>query len=194
MGLNRQAKVLSKNQIEVSLLLVSKSRNPIRNRLIFLLSVRAGMRAKEIAGLKWTMLVDAQDQLSDEICLLDEASKGKSGRVIPMSKDLKAAIIEWRSSDRPYPKSDYVITTERASRTSPQAIVNLFAGWYRDLGFVGASSHSGRRTAITNWARKISSVGGSLRDVQVLAGHSALTTTQRYIEAHADAQRKVVEA
>lgn len=65
--------------------------------------------------------------------------------------------------------------------------------WYRSLGFAGASSHSGRRTAITNWARKISTVGGSLRDVQILAGHSALTTTQRYIEAHADAQRRVVD-
>jgi len=46
---------------------------------------------------------------------------------------------------------------------------------------------------ITNAARRISTVGGSLRDVQLLAGHSALSTTQRYIEAHADAQRRVVE-
>jgi hypothetical protein len=29
--------------------------------------------------------------------------------------------------------------------TSPQAIVNLFQRWYRHLGFVGCSSHSGRR-------------------------------------------------
>ena len=68
-----------------------------------------------------------------------------------------------------------------------------FAKWYRALGYVGCSSHSGRRTFITNAARKISTVGGSLRDVQVLAGHSALSTTQRYIEADAAAQRKIVE-
>ena len=71
-------------------------------------------------------------------------------------------------------------------------IVNLFAGWYR-LGFQGCSSHSGRRTFITSAARKISTVGGSLRDVQMLAGHAALSTTQRYIEADVEAQRKVVE-
>ena len=53
--------------------------------------------------------------------------------------------------------------------TSPQAIVNMFHRWYRHLGFVGCSSHSGRRTFITNAARKISTVGGSLRDVQELA-------------------------
>ena len=57
----------------------------------------------------------------------------------------------------------------------------------------GCSSHSGRRTFITNAARKISTVGGSLRDVQILAGHSALGTTQRYIEADAAAQRKIVD-
>ena len=55
------------------------------------------------------------------------------------------------------------------------------------------SSHSGRRTFITNAARKISTVGGSLRDVQMLAGHRALSTTQRYIEADVDAQRGAVD-
>ena len=56
-----------------------------------------------------------------------------------------------------------------------------------------ASSHSGRRTFITNSARKISTVGGSLRDVQMLAGHSNLRTTQRYIEPNPEAQLKIVE-
>ena len=44
---------------------------------------------------------------------------------------------------------------------------------------------AGRRTLITNAAKKISSVGGSLRDVQMLAGHSSLAVTQRYIEGMA---------
>ena len=52
---------------------------------------------------------------------------------------------------------------------------------------------SGRRTFITNASRTISTVGGSLRDVQILAGHSTLSTTQRYIEADAEAQRRVVD-
>ena len=33
----------------------------------------------------------------------------------------------------------------------------------------------------------------SLQDVQMLAGHAALSTTQRYIEAEVEAQRKVVD-
>jgi integrase/recombinase XerD len=90
--------------------------------------------------------------------------------------------------------SDCVIRTQRQYRTSAQAIVNLFQEWYRKLGFVGCSSHSGRRTAITNWGRKASLVGGSLRDVQALAGHASLTTTSRYIEADSEAQQKLVDA
>jgi integrase/recombinase XerD len=76
--------------------------------------------------------------------------------------------------------------------TSPQVIVNLFHRWYRHLGFEESSSHSGRRTFITNAARKISTVGESLRDFQVLAGHSNLRTTQRYIDENLE-QVRIVE-
>ena len=56
-----------------------------------------------------------------------------------------------------------------------------------------ADARSGSRTFITSAARKISTVGGSLRDVQMLAGHAALSTTQRYIEADVEAQKRVVD-
>ena len=62
----------------------------------------------------------------------------------------------------------------------------------RNLDFVGCSSHPGIRTAVTAWARQISNFGGSLRDVQILAGHSALGTTQRYIEADTGAMKRLV--
>jgi integrase/recombinase XerD len=71
-------------------------------------------------------------------------------------------------------------------------VVVWFHRLYAGLGMVGCSSHSGRRSFITRAARKISEVGGSLRDVQALAGHSSLGTTARYIESDGDAQRKVV--
>jgi integrase/recombinase XerD len=161
--------------------------------VIFLLSVRAGLRAKEIASLTWSMVTDAEGALADAISLTNAASKGRGGgRVIPLSKDLRKALEAHRAA-LGMEVSPYVVSTERAPRTSSYAIVNLFGGWYRNLGFTGASSHSGRRTAITGWARRISSVGGSLRDVQLLAGHSALGTTQRYIEVSEDAKRRVVE-
>jgi integrase/recombinase XerD len=191
MGLGKQAKVLSRGQVEAVLGYLAKTRSPARNRLIFLLSAKAGLRAKEIARLTWWMTNDPQGEIGRAICLQDSASKGKSGRVIPISEELRAALTEYRKTV-PH-AGTYVIGTERSLATSPQAIVNMFQRWYRHLGFEGCSSHSGRRTFITNAARKISTVGGSLRDVQALAGHGNLRTTQRYIDENPEAHARVVE-
>ena len=188
--LAKQAKMLSKRQITLTTALIQQTRYPARNHAIFLLSVKAGLRAKEIASLAWDMLTDAEGNLGPAIHLRDEASKGMSGRVIPLNKELRTALQELHDQRT---KSPYVIITERSLCTSASAIVNLFAAWYRAAGLQGCSSHSGRRTFITNAARTISTVGGSLKDVQMLAGHRALSTTQRYIEADVDAQRRVVD-
>ncbi|XIA65734.1 tyrosine-type recombinase/integrase [Bradyrhizobium sp. TZ2] len=192
MGLGKQAKTLSKGQTDAVLGYLAKTRWPKRNRVIFLLSAKAGLRAKEIAGLTWMMVNDSQGEIGRTLCLLDSASKGKSGRWIPLSDEVREALIEYRDEVN-LKVGEHVVRTERAMSTSPQAIVNMFQRWYQHLGFVGCSSHSGRRTFITNAARKISTVGGSLRDVQLLAGHSNLRTTQRYIEPNPEAQVRIVE-
>ena len=85
-----------------------------------------------------------------------------------------------------------VITTSRSYQTTAQVIVNTMRDWYADLGFVGASSHSGRRTFITNAAKQVFTASGSLRDVQELAGHKSIAMTQRYIEGGSDAKRRLV--
>lgn len=196
MALTKQAKTLNKNQIGAVLNFLATRRNALRNQTIFLLSVKAGLRAKEIACLRWEMILDADGSLSNELALVDEASKGKSGRRIPLNKDLNgklAKLLVDHRRQRNFLPSDHVIRTERADRTSAQAIVNMFAQWYSDLGLIGCSSHSGRRTFITNAAKKITTVGGSLRDVQYLAGHSSLQTTERYIDYSETARRSIVD-
>jgi integrase len=192
MGLAKQAKTLSKGQIDAVLGYLAKTRWPSRNRVIFLLSIKAGLRAKEIANLTWRMVTDARSRIGQAIHLENRASKGQSGRVIPMNEELRTALAEYFKTIYP-PNSLFLIESERSKGMSPQAVVNLFWRWYRHIGFDGCSSHSGRRTFITNTARKISTVGGSLRDVQMLAGHSNLRTTQRYIDANPEAQVRVVE-
>ena len=193
MGLGKQAKTLSKAQQDAVLAFLRTTRRPDRNTAIFLLSARAGFRAKEIASLTWNMITDAQGQLADCISLENSASKGKSGGVVWLNKELKAALQTLKDGSESVKLSDRVIQSERGGGTSAQVIVNMLYGWYRKLGFEGCSSHSGRRTFITNAAKKISMVGGSIRDVQALARHRSLQMTQRYIEQDVEAQKKVVQ-
>jgi integrase/recombinase XerD len=197
MGLGKQAKVLNPKQIEAVYHHIGRQRNGLRNQVIFLLSVKAGLRAKEIAALRWSMVLDSSGNVGNVIHLTNEASKGNSGRLIPLNRQLKASLVELFEQDNNISRfagpGDRVIQTERAKATSAQAIVNLFQRWYRDLGLIGCSSHSGRRTFITNTSRKIGLVGGSLRDVQVMVGHKNLQTTQRYIDYDTECQRRVVD-
>lgn len=198
MALGKQAKVLTKQQVDSLYLSLSLTRNPDRNRLILMLSVKAGLRAKEIAGLTWGMVMDASGNLADQIALENIASKGASGRFIPINQQLKQELRRELDSilENKNPQdllNQRIVQTQRGKQTTPQVIVNMFKGWYTRAGMVGCSSHSGRRTFITNAAKKISTVGGSLRDVQWLAGHSSLQTTQRYIDGDSDARKKVVD-
>lgn len=197
MSLNKQAKTLTSQQINLVLLhLQNNSRNPIRDQVIFLLSTKAGLRAIEISSLTWSMLIDPSGSLSNYISLTNKASKGKSGRQIPINKQLREMLqtyLDQQSQSKYFDIStDFVISTQRSKSTSSQAIVNMFQSWYKSLNLIGCSSHSGRRTFITNCSRKINSVGGSLRDIQYLAGHSSLQTTQRYIEGDTESKIKVV--
>jgi integrase len=195
MGIGKQAKTLTNKQIDSVLDYLSRSRSPKRNQAIFLLSVKAGLRAKEIASLRWEMLLNADGILSDFLALPNNASKGRSGRQIPLNRQLKNTLLdlfETESERKDFDTKNFVVRTQRSKQTSSQAVINMFASWYRDLGMIGCSSHSGRRTFISNTARKISTVGGSLRDIQALAGHSNLQTTQRYIECDNESQKKVV--
>ena len=194
MGVGKQAKILNEHQLQALLAWLGTRKNADRNRLIVLLSFKAGLRAKEIASLKWSMVMNADGEIGDHIHLTNEASKGKSGRITALNKELKKQLIKVKDIDGidRANSGQLVIRMRRQQGTTPQVVVNSFGEWYRKLRFVGCSSHSGRRSFITQAARKASLVGGSLRDVQTLAGHASLATTSRYIATDAEAQRKLV--
>lgn len=191
MSQGKQAKVLTDGQVKSAMAFLETTRYPVRYKVLLLLSTKAGLRAKEISSVTWAMVTDAEGFIGDAIALEDSASKGKSGRTIPMNKDLRAALVTLQEAIAPEPE-DYVITSERGGRMTANSVVMWFNRLFRNLGFDGCSSHSGRRTFITNAARKVSFVGASLRDVQQLAGHSSLQTTQRYVEGDTEAKRKLV--
>ena len=185
----KQAKTLTDQQLRTLLTYAKSTRNPDRNNVVVLLSAKAGLRAAEIAGLTWPMVMTADGQIADTISLHDKIAKKKSGRTIPLHPSLYEALRRLKPtacSDGP------VICSERHQPMTPMSIVNWFAIAYKAIGLRGCSSHSGRRTFITRAARAVHKAGGSLRDVQLLAGHKSIEITQRYIDGDEPAQRRLV--
>jgi integrase len=186
----KQAKILSADHIDDLLFFAERSRHPLRNRVIVLLSVKAGLRAAEIAKLTWQMVLNPAGEVDTIIELRDHVAKKGSGRIVPMHPDLRDALIAYRKEAG----NDHltVIRSERGGPMTPLSVVIWFSRRYSELGLDGCSSHSGRRTFITRAARLVHKAGGSLRDVQLLAGHRSIQTTQRYIDGDSDAQRRLV--
>jgi integrase len=186
----RQAKILSPADVNDLLVFASCTRKPLRNRVIVLLSAKAGLRAGEIASLTWDMVLGPAGQISSIIELRDQAAKKNSGRVIPIHPELRDAVAALHALVAQ--STDYVVRSERDGPMTPSSIVVWFNRAFKSIGLKGCSSHSGRRTFVTRAARLVHKAGGSLRDVQLLAGHRSIQTTQRYIDGDSDAQRKLV--
>tara|TARA_B100002019_G_scaffold293010_1_gene318235 strand:+ start:1780 stop:2391 length:612 start_codon:yes stop_codon:yes gene_type:complete len=197
MSLTKQSKVLTKDQIATMSTFLRSKRNGLRNQTIFYLSVLSGLRSKEISLLSYKHILTPTNEIGNQINLTNDVSKGKNGgRIIPIHKQLKQNLIELYNIHKTKPHfsvhTSFVIQSEKQPFFTAQSITNIFQSFYKRLGFNGCSSHSGRRTFITNTAKKIHLVGGTLKDIQYLSGHSSIQTTQRYIEGDTQSQNKVI--
>jgi integrase len=164
-GLGKQAKVLSEGQIKAALGVLMERRYPERDRVMVLLSVRAGLRAKEIAMVTWSMVTDAEGNVGDALHLVNGASKGKKGgRVVPLAKELRQALEVLKAARNAPEPSERIIHSERDAGLSPGAVQVWFHRLYALLGFAGASSHSGRRTFVTKCAKNMSQRSPHIRD------------------------------
>lgn len=185
----RQAKTITPAMLRSMLAYVSGTEYTARDRVIILLSVKAGLRACEIARLDWSMVLDARGDLSSFIEVRDAIAKKRGGRRIPLHGDLKSALKQLRNRNF---VSGPIIQSARGGAMQANSIVNWFVALFKALEFEGCSSHSGRRTFITNAARNAHRTGCSLRDVQLLAGHKSIEVTQAYIDGHTLGQRRLV--
>jgi integrase/recombinase XerD len=161
----KQAQRITPPMLRRMLRYASQTSFPARDRAMILLSVKAGLRACEIARLEWSMVIDARGRIADTIAVRDAIAKKRSGRRIPMHPDLKRALqVLLRRCD---PEGPVI----RSGHLRPNSIVNWFAVLFVEPGFDGCSSHSGRRTFITSAARNTSQ--------RCLSGTTASNQTQR---------------
>jgi integrase len=190
----KQAKVMAPGEQRRLLSAAGRGRLPERDRVMVLLAVRAGLRAREVALLTWGMVLDPSGNVATVIDVRDGIAKRGAGRRVPMHPQLRLALIALRRllpADQAHPDA-VIVRSLRGEALRPNSVVNWFIARCREAGLQGCSSHSGRRTFITKAARAAHRAGASLRDVQMLAGHRSIETTQGYIDGDSDAQRRLV--
>lgn len=196
-----KAKTLTSEQFSRVLHYVATtSRHPFRDCVILLLSFRAGLRVAEIAGLCWADVTDAfGDVRSDNLTIPRRIAKKGSGRTVPMHSELREALrILKEAAGANFARANEPVIRALSPRsggfhTSPNSLQHYISRTYAALGLSGCSSHSGRRSFITQMSRITSLHGCSLRDVQHLAGHKFIDTTEGYIEP-SDGVAAMVEA
>lgn len=188
----KQAKTLTATELRRVLDYVATRPHTVRNRTMLLMTFWSGMRVGEVAALHLRDVVDIDGEIRAEILLTPAQTKGNSHRTVYLNerlrKELAIYIKHTSFSNHPHVKLFYTQKRQIAGFTA-NTLTQHFHYMYKGAGISGASSHSGRRSFITNLADK----GISVRVLAELAGHRSITTTQKYIEVNDEQKRRAVE-
>jgi len=185
----RQAQTLTDAQLRRVLHYCRSRRHPLRDETIILTSFYAGLRAIEIAALKYADVYDEQGTVRDQFTLRATQSKGGRTRTVYIGSKLKRALKEYQASIVRHRTDMPLFPSQKGGHFSANTMCQLFLDIYKACGLRDASSHSGRRTYITKLANK----GVGVRLLAELAGHSHISTTQRYIDVNAEQLKEAVE-
>jgi integrase/recombinase XerD len=184
----KQAKTLTDKQVKVVLAHCATRRHPARDRAIVLFSHLAGLRAKEIAMLTIDNVL-ADQGIRDEFVLSAAQTKGRKARRVFVSTRLRAELAAFLKHAKLRKGCPALFQSQKGAAFSANTMCQLLIRIYEDCGLEGATSHSGRRTFITNLAAK----GVGVRVLAELAAHASIATTQRYIDVNDEQMRAAVE-
>ncbi|ALK89162.1 tyrosine-type recombinase/integrase [Limnohabitans sp. 63ED37-2] len=186
-----QAKTLTKEEMTRVLDYINTRRFAQRNRAMMLLTHLAGLRIGEVACLRWSDVTNSDGKIKDEIRLLPDMTKGRHARTVFINSKLKIELQTYADQakciDRCYP----FFATQKSIKSgfSANSLSQTIALLYEGAGLEGASSHSGRRTFLTNLANK----GTSIHLLKSLAGHRSIQTTALYLYSSPIQLKAVVE-
>ncbi|MGV0962321.1 MAG: tyrosine-type recombinase/integrase [Polynucleobacter sp.] len=187
----KQAKTLTQVEIRRVLDYIATRKHSIRNRALLMTTYLSGMRVAELASLRYKDVVDADGNIRNEIRLSAEQTKGNEARVVFVSEKLRKELERYTQIYKPKDSSLKFFYSQKAESDgfTANTLTQFFHYLYKQSGIDGASSHSGRRTFITNLANK----GISVRVLASLAGHKNISTTQCYIDVNDEMKRKAIE-
>lgn len=189
--MSKQAKTLTQQEVRRVLDYIATRKHSTRNRALLMTTLLSGMRCGEVASLRYKDVVDADGKIRDEIRLSAEQTKGNEARVVFVNEKLRKELEQYVRTHKPANfNAKFFYSQKRDSDGfTANTLTQFFHYLYKGAGVYGASSHSGRRTFITNLASK----GVGVRVLMSLAGHKNIGTTQCYIDVNDEMLRKACE-
>ena len=189
--MSKQAKTLNLEELQKVLDFVAKGKHAVRNRAIVQTQFNTGMRVGETASLKYSDVVDANGLVRKEIRLRAEQTKTREARVVFVNERLQKELQTYVDIYKPSNLNAKLFYSQKSSTKgfTANTLTQFWHYLYKNIGLEGASSHSSRRTFITNLASK----GVGVRVIMGLSGHRALSSVQCYIDCNDDMKRKAVE-
>ena len=189
--MSKQAKTLNQQELRKVLDYISTRKHAARNRAMLMTTFLSGMRVGEVSSLRMKDVIDAEGNVRNEIRLTPEMTKGDSARIVFVNERLRKELEQYlRIHKSNSPDSKLFYSQKKSSNGfNSNTLAQHFHFLYKRAGLDGASSHSGRRTFITNLASK----GVGVRVLMNLAGHKSIATTQAYIDINDNMLRSAVE-
>lgn len=184
-----QAKTLTPAEIDQVLNYIAQRNFPLRNRVMLLAGLFSGMRVGEISSLSIGDVMNSDRSVKAEVRLTAEQTKGRQPRTVFLPQKLRDELqsyLDLRTDAKP---EHPLFVTAGRKRFSANVMAQHFHYLFKRAGIAGASSHSMRRSFITNLAAK----GIGVRVLASLAGHRSISVTQRYIDVNDEMKRNAVE-
>ncbi len=196
----KQARTLSEKELNALLLYINTRKHAARDRAIVLMTFWGGMRIGEVASTRIKDVLATDGTIKHEINLTAEQTKGKFGRTVVLADKLRKELMSYLLAR--FDKKELValhysdlinkplFATQKSEGFNANTLTYTMHMLYKDTGFLdGASSHSGRRSFLTNLSAK----SVPLKVLMELAGHRQAQTTMRYINVTSDMKRAAVE-
>jgi len=189
----KQAKTLNQKQLFLFLKQLELFKNSQRNQLIISLTFYSGLRIGEVTKLKWKDAIDSNLTVKDEIILSAKDNKSNEVQRLFLNKKLRLEILKYKTFySQKYKHINLespLIISQRNTQFSPNSLCQLINSLYKRCNLPTATTHSGRRSFITNLANK----SLNAKVIMSLARHKNLSTTQRYIDVNDEQLKQAIE-
>jgi integrase/recombinase XerD len=152
----------------------------LRDRTIFLLMLRCGLRVGEVTMLGWSAIDWTQGTIRVN------NSKGRVDRVVYFSPDLAKVLRQWRRTQWPPLPLMFPSAHRPGTPVSVRAIQHAMARYLKAAGITRRySPHTLRHT----FATQLLNAGTSLQVLKELMGHHSITLTLRYAQVYETTKR-----